>query len=240
MGDRTRLTGPFPFFFEISLMGNTNSCSYPARIFYVCLFAVAMGYFEAMVVVYLRELYYPEGFSFPLKLISPEMIILELFREAATIVMLSSVSALAAKKFWNRFGYFIILFGVWDIFFYIWLKVTINWPSTLFEWDILFLIPLPWIGPVIAPVLVAVLMIAVGLSITHLFHKGYNFRPTVLTWMLAIAATLLILYSFMRDIEATLHQKIPEPYYYPLLLAGLVLYGVAYIISYRKAKRTPS
>lgn len=221
-------------------MGNTKPCSYPARIFYVCLFAIAMGYFEAIVVVYLRELYYSGGFSFPLKLISTRMIILELFREAATIVMLISVSALAARKFWNRFGYFIIMFGVWDIFFYIWLKVAINWPSTLFEWDILFLIPLPWIGPVIAPVLVAVFMIAIGLSITYLFRKGYNFRPTALTWVLAIGATLLILYSFMRDIGATFHQKIPEPYYYPLLFAGLVLYGAAYVISYRKVRRTPS
>jgi len=220
-------------------MVNTNSCSYPARILYTCLFAIAMGYFEAMVVVYLRGLYYPGGFSFPLKVISSKMIILELFREAATIIMLISVSALTVKKFWNRFGYFIILFGVWDIFFYIWLKITINWPSTLFDWDILFLIPLPWIGPVIAPVLVAVFMIAIGLSITYLFHKGYNFRPTVLTWVLAIAATLLILYSFMRDIEATLHQRMPEPYYYHLLITGLVLYAVAYTISYRKVKRTP-
>ena len=31
------------------------------------LYAVAMGYLEAAVVVYLRAIYYPEGFSFPLK-----------------------------------------------------------------------------------------------------------------------------------------------------------------------------
>ena len=116
-----------------------NELSYRMRLIYVMLFAVAMGYFEAAIVVYLRELYYPEGFSFPLTVPPVRLIIIELFREAATIIMLISVAALAARKFWERFGYFIILFGIWDIFYYISLKVTLNWPSTLFDWDILFL-----------------------------------------------------------------------------------------------------
>ena len=216
-------------------MTSSGSYSYRTTIIAVVLFAVAMGYFEAAIVVYLRELYYPGGFSFPLTLAPKRMIVIELFREASTIIMLIAVAALAGKKFWERFGYFIIIFGVWDIFYYIWLKVTINWPLTLFDWDILFLIPLPWIGPVIAPSLVALLMIIIGVSITRLFYRGFDFRPTKLTWVLAILATLVILYSFMRDINAGLHQAIPEPYRYWLLFAGLVLYVIAYVMSYRKA-----
>ncbi len=190
-----------------------------------------------MVVVYLRELYYPGGFSFPLKMAPVKMIILEVFREAATIVMLASVSALAAKKFWSRFGFFIIMFGVWDIFFYIWLKLCIGWPSTLFDWDILFLIPLPWIGPVIAPVMIALLMIIIGVSLTGLFHKGYDFKPSGVTWILAVMGTLILLYSFMRDLGAGLYQEMPQPYHYPLLIIGLILYSAAYVISYRKVKK---
>ena len=197
-----------------------------------------MGYFEAMVVVYLRGMFYPDGFSFPLKIIPVRMIILEVFREAATIVMLGSVSALAAKKFWNRFGYFIIMFGVWDIFFYIWLKVCIDWPSSLFDWDILFLIPLPWIGPVIAPVMIALVMISIGISITGLFKNGHDFKPSKTTWILAIIATLLLLFSFMHDTGAALHQKMPKPYLYWLLVIGLVIYMAAYVISYMKIKKT--
>ena len=207
------------------------------RLVYCFLFAVAMGYFEAAVVVYLRELYYPEGFSFPLKPISMRLIVIEFFREAATIVMLLTVAGLAGRKFWERFGFFIVLFGVWDIFYYIWLKVTINWPLSLFEWDILFLIPLPWLGPVIAPVLIALLMIIIGVSIIYMFYQGYNFRPCGLTWGLAVLATLLILYSFIRDVNAGFYQQMPQPYAYWYLFCGLFLYSIAYVYSYVKVIR---
>ena len=214
-------------------MTSSGSYSYRTTMIAVVLFAVAMGYFEASIVVYLRELYYPGGFPFPLALAPKRMIVIELFREASTIVMLITVAALAGKKFCERFGYFIIIFGVWDIFYYIWLKVTINWPLTLFDWDILFLIPLPWLGPVIAPSLVALLMIVIGVSITRLFYRGFDFRPTKLTWVLAILATLVMLYSFIRDINAGLHQAMPEPYRYWMLFAGLLMYVTAYIISFK-------
>ena len=218
-------------------MMSDEKYSYPGRLVYCFLFAVAMGYFEAAVVVYLRELYYPEGFSFPLKPISMRLIVIEFFREVATIVMLLTVAGLAGRKFWERFGFFIVLFGVWDIFYYIWLKVTINWPLSLFEWDILFLIPLPWLGPVIAPVLIALLMIIIGVSIIYKFYQGYDFRPCGLTWGLAVLATLLILYSFIRDVNAGFYQQMPQPYAYWLLFCGLFLYGIAYVYSYVKVIR---
>lgn len=193
-----------------------------------------MAYVEAMVVVYLRELLYPEGFSFPLKLMPLNLIAMELSRELASIAMLVAVAAIAGKKFWERFGYFIILFGIWDIFYYVWLKATIDWPSSLFDWDILFLIPIPWIGPVIAPILVALLMVITGLSITSLFVRGYTFRPTALAWILSVVGTTALLFSFMRDTGATLYQQMPQPYMYGLLIGGLLLNLIAYLVSYRK------
>jgi hypothetical protein len=210
---------------------------YHTRIIMTALFGMAMAFFEAAVVVYLRELYYPHGFSFPLRLIPLRLIYIELFREAATIIMLTVVAGLAGKKFWERFGYFIILFGVWDIFYYIWLKITVNWPSSLLEYDILFLIPLPWVGPVIAPVLVAILMVVFGFLITVLYARGYTFKPTAFTWTLSIAATTILLYSFMRDTDATLRQQMPHDYPYILLIAGLLLYMVAFWNSYIRAKK---
>jgi len=215
-------------------MSSLSSRSYAARLTVIVLFAVAMGYFEAMVVVYLRELFYPGGFSFPLVIIPPNLIVLEMFREAATVVMLVCVAALAAKRFWERFGYFLILFGVWDIFFYVWLKIAIGWPSSIFDWDILFLIPLPWIGPVIAPVMIAVLMTVVGVSITRIIAGGGDFRPGRISWVLALAGTAVLLYSFMRNIGAGLRQEHPEPYLYVLLIAGLVLYAAVYGAVLRK------
>ena len=122
-----------------------NRISYYKKLVWLALFAIAMAYFEAAVVVYLRELFYPDYFPFPLKFIPLNLLAIELFREAATLVMLTAVAVVVGKKFWERFGYMIILFGVWDIFYYVWLKVTIGWPVSLQDWDILFLIPIPWL-----------------------------------------------------------------------------------------------
>jgi len=135
---------------------------YNKRFVAVTIFAIAMAFLEAAVVEYLRQLYYPEGFSFPLKMIPMNIYFVELGREAATIIMLAAIGYLAGKNFLTRFSAFIIAFGVWDIFYYVFLKLILNWPSSLFDWDILFLIPLPWIGPVLAPVIISVLLIFAG------------------------------------------------------------------------------
>src|ERR1043166_3119153 len=83
----------------------------------------------------------------------------ELWREAATLVMLAAVGLLAGRTWRRRAGYAALAFGVWDIFYYVFLRVISGWPRTLFDWDVLFLLPLPWWGPVLAPVSIAVLMI---------------------------------------------------------------------------------
>jgi hypothetical protein len=210
---------------------------YRKKLAYVIIFAIAMAYFESAVVVYLRELYYSQGFSLPLKMIDPRIIRIELFREIATVIMLITMAAVCGKKFWQRFGYFLILFGVWDIFYYVFLRITLGWPSSIFDWDILFLIPLPWIGPVIAPSLVAFVMIIIGISIMNLFNRGIAFRPTRFTWILSIFATCMILFSFMHDTGATLRLEAPQPYLYWLLVSGLTLYVVAYLHSYSRSIR---
>ena len=130
------------------------------RVWIVTFFAIAMGYLEAIVVAYLRALYYPNGFNFPLaNLVQSEILLIEWVREFATIVMLVTVAMLAGKKFFERSAYFIFAFAVWDIFYYVFLKVILDWPASLFTWDVLFLIPWPWVGPVITPVLCSLLMI---------------------------------------------------------------------------------
>ena len=192
-----------------------------------------MALVEAGIVIYLRAIYYPEGFSFPLAMITTEHFVFEIAREAATIFMLISVSALTGKRFWEKFAYFLLCFGIWDIFYYVWLKLAIGWPISLLDWDILFLIPLPWIGPVIAPVTIAIIMILAGLVMVVLFKKGYDFRPSFLAWIMTILGTLIILYSFMRDTGAGLHQQMPLPYGYWELIAGDILYILAILSSIR-------
>jgi len=207
------------------------------NILYIVVFAIAMAYLESVVVVYLRELFYPEGFMFPLKLLPSWLLVAELGREAATIVMLGAVAFLAGTRRWERFAVFIIAFGIWDIFYYVWLKVLLDWPASLLEWDILFLIPLPWIGPVIAPVLISVLMIIAGLVILRRLDAGKIFKPGVWTWSLSIAGSFVILFTFMRDVEATLHQALPQPFWYPVFFLGFAMLVGAFLVSLRESDK---
>jgi hypothetical protein len=165
-------------------------------ILYISLFGVTMAYFESSIVVYLREIYYPEGFFFPLKLLSRDIALTELFREAMSILMILSVAWLASKKFYARAGWFLYIFAVWDIFYYVFLKTLIGWPDSFLTWDILFLIPTQWVGPVIAPILVSLVMASLGLS-TIFFEKkhGKTWYSTI-EWALFIAGAAFLYLSF--------------------------------------------
>jgi len=219
-------------------MADSERTPYSRRLVFLTLFAAAIGYVEAMVVVYLRALYYPHGFAFPLEVIPAGMFVLEFFREFATIVILVSISALIARRFWERFGYFLIAFGLWDLFYYLWLKVALDWPATLFEWDVLFLIPLPWIGPVIAPALIALEMVVCGILITRRFDRGGTFSATPASWLLAVIATLIALWTFMYDLDATLQGQMPQPYPYWALGISLICYAGGFWVTWRSSPRT--
>jgi hypothetical protein len=137
----------------------------PRRIAFVALFAVTMAYFEAAVVVYLRAIAYPEGFAFPLAGIDPFIAATEVGREAASLLMILAVAFLAGRGRAQRLAVFLIVFGIWDIFYYLFLKLLLGWPASLLTWDVLFLIPVVWAAPVIAPAAAAALMILLGLAI---------------------------------------------------------------------------
>jgi hypothetical protein len=204
-----------------------------SRIAWVTAFGVGFGFIESSVVVYLRGLYYPGGLSFPLRLMSTGHVLMEAFREIASLVVLVSVAALAGKRTWERVGYVLFGFGVWDIFYYAWLALLINWPASLVSWDVLFLIPVPWIGPVIAPLLLSLQMAVLGAMIPLRLESGRRFSPGPRAWGLGIVATALILYSFLSDTGASLHGALPKPYNYICLSLGILLYGGAFLLSCR-------
>src|SRR5688572_22491045 len=137
------------------------------RLLFMTFFGIAMGFLEAAVVVYLRLLYYPDGFDFPLIQLPWSVAVVELAREGATLVMLASVAILAGRTNWERFAWFAYLFGVWDIIYYVGLKMMLNWPDSLFTWDILFLLPLIWVGPVLAPLLISAALVTAALVVLH-------------------------------------------------------------------------
>ena len=169
------------------------------------LFGIAFAYVEAAVVVYLRTVFVPirdETFRrvahddlFPL--LTPEhlraagpryvgLLGIELGRETATIVMLAAAGLAIAGNFRQWLAGFMIAFGVWDIFYYVFLRLLIGWPESLMTWDILFLVPAPWVGPVIAPAIVSLSMIVAGWIILYFEDAGRPLCFRGLDWALII------------------------------------------------------
>jgi hypothetical protein len=134
------------------------------KLIWLGVYALAMAQVEAAVVVYLREIYHGADplALFPLVPLGGADLSVELIREVATVLMIASVALLQPQRGGRAFGAFIYVFGLWDIAYYAWLKLLLGWPTQWLEWDVLFLIPWPWLGPWLAPVLVSVLFVATG------------------------------------------------------------------------------
>jgi hypothetical protein len=174
------------------------------KIIMLSIFAIAMAFLEAVIVIYLRILYYPAGFVFPLNpFVDSSILQIEWLREFFTIVMLASVAIIAGKNFHQRFAYFLYSFAIWDIFYYVWLKLTLNWPASFLTWDLLFLIPIPWDGPVLAPLIVSFTMIIVAFSLLHFPEKSMELRE----WLLMILGAFMILITFIWNYSKLIIQN---------------------------------
>lgn len=213
------------------------------KLTWITIFAIAMGFLETAVVVYVRKMYYPSGFNFPLHgFLEPSIINVELVREFATIIMLISIGVLASKKLSERLAYFLYAFAIWDIFYYIFLKIILNWPSSFFTWDILFLIPIPWIGPVLAPLLCTILMITVALLIINFEDKGIKvkFNKTEIT--LAVLGVILVLYTWLYDYAKMIlssgidNNFIPIHYNWTIFIIGFILASIGIKLFYYRLK----
>jgi len=203
----------------------------------VAVYAVAMAWVESAVVLYLRTItgrmdpYSPEPLK-PLDGIG----LAEVVREAATLIMLSSVGWLAGRTWRSRLGYLLVAFGIWDIFYYLFLILLTAWPRSLLDWDILFLIPLPWWGPVLAPVSIAALMIAGGTLLGQYDSAAQPLWPH--RWAVGLSAlgAVLALYVFMADalriaeqgIEA-LRKMLPVRFDWPLFILAWLLMATALV-----------
>lgn len=166
------------------------------KLIIILLFASAMALLESAVVVYLRELYFPAGFAFPIPTIEGTIASIEFWREVATLIMLFAVGWLAGHNFMSRLGWFLVAFGIWDIFYYIFLFLFLGWPTSLWEWDILFLVPFPWVGPVICPVLISIVMIIWGAFCASKIKSLYLFKWQTL---LLLVGSGVCIFSFCEE-----------------------------------------
>jgi len=143
----------------------------------ITILGIALGYWEAIVVVYLRRILPPLPWEvtsvaeFSNLLRSHGVLFLEKTREVSTIVVLLAVALLIGRKRLEKLAIFLWIFAIWDIFYYIWLKVLIGWPPSLATIDCLFLIPGPWFAPVFVPLLVSLVMMGVAIFLLREARK---------------------------------------------------------------------
>lgn len=199
----------------------------------VALFAIAMAWVESAVVFYLRTMIHrlhPYQAN-PLPVIGG-LGSVEMVRELATMIMLLTIGMLAGRTWRSRLGYTAVAFGIWDIFYYVFLKVMCDWPGSLLDWDILFLVPLPWWGPVLAPVLIALLMIVWGTLASQLGPVRTSLRASASAWGIAVIGMAVTLWLFMYDSLQVADQgldairnNLPTTFNWPLFTVGLVLMG---------------
>ena len=197
----------------------------------VVVFAIGMAWVESACVYYLRVLtdridpYQAD--PLPIRGLLGHV---ELVREGATLVMLTMVGVLAARTWQRRLAYALIAFGVWDVFYYVFLRIITNWPTSPFDWDVLFLLPLPWWGPVLAPVCIALLMIIWGTLETQFAESTPATAFTQTMWAACALGIALALYVFMADsirsmphgLDAT-RSVLPTTFNWSLFCAALTL-----------------
>ncbi len=219
-----------------------------------------MAMLETAVVIYLRKIYYPEGFSFPLNPIDASIVLTEIAREAATMIMLLGIAILAAEKKNQRFAYFLYSFAIWDIFYYVFLKIFINWPESLLTWDILFLIPVTWVGPVIAPIICSIMMILLAILILLFSNSQKQAGLNSINWLFLVLGSLVVVISFVEDYVSYMSgsfsyleiftmqnsqevmdyaaQYIPNSFAWYTFSAGIIIIGIGIFTYTRRFSKT--
>jgi len=198
------------------------------KLWWIAAYALSMAYVESAVVVYLRDLYGITDLMCDVPPYDERTALIEIGRELATLVMLLAVGCAVGRSSQARVGFTSFAFGLWDIWYYVWLKVLTGWPESLLTQDVLFLIPLPWWGPVITPMLIAALAVAGGAQAVVNDDQGRALILRPLDWITLLAGLAAVLYAFMAAallaLPATaedLSRLRPSTFNWPVYLLGL-------------------
>lgn len=204
-------------------------------------FSIAFAYIESAVVVYLRVIFHPDGFTFPLSNVNTilqhkALLLTEIGREAATIVLIFTGAWLFGRNHQQRFAYFLTIFAVWDIFYYVWLKVLLDWPARIMDWDILFLIPVAWAGPAVAPVLVSIILLVIAIVILYRDCRGRPIRANRIEWLGFIAAGVVVVVSFCIAGRHIAEPHYQHYFYWPIFALGNIIAIALFVKCLLKSK----
>lgn len=195
----------------------------------VVLYAAAMAYLESAVVVYLRQALgvatatvFPVDFSGA----AGSLGYIELGRELATLIMIGTVGWIAGRSPLERLAWAAVVFGIWDIGYYVWLWVFSGWPAGLGTWDLLFLLPVPWAGPVWAPVAVSVGLVGFGLAVAARLRAGRPLRMDVTRFAVLLLGGVVVVVSFTLNASVVIDGGVPTNFAWPVFVAGMAI-GVA-------------
>ncbi|HJW21911.1 MAG TPA: hypothetical protein VJ506_05740 [Candidatus Limnocylindrales bacterium] len=201
----------------------------------VIAFGIAFGYLEAAVVVYLRAAIGAVGVGPPLD--QPPFgsyAGVEVVREVATLVMIAAAGWLAGRGGVERLAWAAVVFGTWDVVYYAGLRVMIGWPPTLDTWDVLFLVPSPWVGPVWAPMVVSAALVAVGLGAARRCRAGGEVFVGRVEVVAGLAGGAAVIASFLVDAGRVSTGDIGPWSGWPLFWAGMTVAGLAALRSLRR------
>ena len=203
-----------------------------ARLAGSVVFAATMGFFEAAVVVYLRRLWELGQIDVATATLSNRLLLTEVLREVASLGMIASVAYLAGRRSVERFAHAAVIFGTWDLLYYIYLRLLIGWPTSLCDWDILFLIPKTWVGPVLAPILVSAALMCAG---AYMALREGSSRPVTVqppAWMAGIVGGVLVIGSFLMPEVPRSPTDRPGGFSWAIFLTGLGIAcaGFAHIV----------
>ncbi len=193
-------------------------------------FALAFGFVEAASVVYLRATTAETmgaGVQFPLTVVSSHLVSVEIIREACTMLMIGAIAWAVGRRRRDAIGAFLFVFGIWDLAYYAALRLAIGWPNGLSTWDVLFLIPLPWVAPIWAPASVAVVFAAAG---SYLFWTSSRpHRYITGDFVVLAGAALVIVAAFLVDWAVIYTFEPPPVFPRRLFLTGMAI-GVSWFI----------
>jgi hypothetical protein len=112
----------------------------------------------------------------------------------------------------------------------VFLRINVAWPNSIWDWDVLFLLPLPWWGPVIAPAGIAVMMIIGGSLATQFNRPERTVWPGRRAWHFCLAGATLALLVFMSDALrsydvgiAAIRETLPTWFNWPVFSIALAM-----------------